>query len=226
MKLRPWLSDFPLLVVHDECWDSTKVLEGLDRPTHSHCTIPWNMRSELGREAQSSIAILHTIANHVRSAWCLYLHPSTVPVPGHPGISFDWFRRDGSGKEPVLLGHRWGYTKPVNALAELDDWGDTVPGLQCFPRLNLSPQDGEGCVRHAAIQAWCIFINVAWAQEILAYAPDRLPCEKLETYLAYCGARRGDCLLRLNLKQHGWHPVSRFRQFRSQCELLLSSCLS
>jgi len=223
LKYRPWLADLPLLLVHDRRWDPAPILRELPQRDPPVRTVPLTGQPDQGERESRSLAILHAIANHVQTPWCLYLDPCTVPVGNGSGISPDWFGPDASGKAPLLVAHRWGYTKPADALTRLDDWADGVPGLRSFPRLNIPTQPGEDRVHHAALQAWCFFINVAWSREVLACAPDRLPCEVLETYLAYCGARRGDHLVRLNLKEHGWEPVSRFRHLREQCERLLRS---
>ncbi|MCE9531543.1 MAG: hypothetical protein K8T89_10545 [Planctomycetes bacterium] len=222
-KHQSWLADLDMLIVHDSTWDPATQMGDLAKYSKTVRTIRIEVGQEEDRILRRSHAVLSAIACEVRTPWCTYIDPGVMC--GGPNCTpvNDWFMPDSKGRNPVLVAHRWGYSKPSDSLALLDDWADQLPGLKSYPRLNVPSRTEDGCVRHAAIQTWLMFIQTDWARQLLKDVPDRLPCASLATFLAYCGSRRGDNVVRVNLKKHGWQPVSCLNDLRRQASLLLGS---
>ena len=222
MLHRRQLRDVPIVAIYDDSLDP----ESLAFLTaHQPATlVPWYANPNDDCDRQWSAGMLRVAAEHVTTPWYLRLEPpEAIALRKSLWFSQEWFEPAGDGPPPVYVAPRWGYSKPADVFRQLDDWGDEVPGLKEFPRLNWSFDPKSDRIQHPAISTWCWFVRTDWSREILGYlGDDGLPCESLATYAAYCAARREDPTLRVNMKALGWdHSFATQDKIARTCELIL-----
>ncbi len=221
LKFRPEIKRIPVVVIHDHRFDPMNTpLEKLSQ--HSNIRfVPWCLPEAESQREQMLTAFVRVAAEEIQTAWYLKLDCDVVAMEESDWIDPAWFAPDDKGRLPAFIASPWGYTKPADALAKLDDWGDSVPELQEHPRLTISYEPGSRLVRHPRIISWCFFGNTQWTKTVAAYAPGRLPVPSQDTYLFYCAARRNDYFVRAKMSHRGWKHVSRFRRLARTCRELL-----
>ena len=162
-------------------------------------------------------ALVKVPATEAQTTWYLMLDTDTLAVRGGTWLDPAWFAPDGDGRLPAYIASPWGYTKPVDAIAKMEAWGDTVAELRKHRRLDIPFDAMDDRVRHPRMISWCLFGNTAWTREVAAYAPGRLPVPADDTYLFYCAARRGDHTVHVRMSEYGWEHISRFHRLKSRC---------
>lgn len=154
--------------------------------------------------------------------WYLRLDPRAIATDNQPWIFDNWFRPNGNGRTPVFVSCPWGYTKPADTLARLDDWADQIPQLAVFPRLDLPFDSTQERIEHPTVKPWCFFGSTAWTRKIADFTPDVLPYHQHSTYVHFCAQRRNDHFVRVQLKDFGWeHHFRSPRWFLDRCKQLL-----
>jgi hypothetical protein len=222
MRHKPELREVPVLLIHDASIDPTKEDCALFREHPRLRFVPWEMPDALDQRERMLTALAKVPALEVTTPWYLKLDVDVVATGPGAWIDPDWFLPDEQGRLPAFISSPWGYTKPADALARLDDWGDANPRLSSWPRLDLPFEAAAECVAHQRIISWCFFGNTAWTREVVEYAPNRLPCPSQDTYLFYCAARRGDRIIRTRMSRYGWQHVSAsLRRLKRECQLAL-----
>lgn len=151
----------------------------------------------------------------IGTPWFAKIDTDTVSLEPGPFWRNEWF--DGG---PFFCAPAWSYTKPANALNTLDIWGDAVPRIREFPRLNIPFDPASRLVRSKRIISWLYFGRTDWHRWLAGlcreYGPDggRLPVASHDT-LAYFAAERTHAFYRrVNMKKHGWAHVSGLRKLR------------
>jgi hypothetical protein len=205
LRFKPWLRTLPLLVCHDEALDpqAPEFDFLLDHPIVDFAACRRSDRDGTSRRRSHADA-LRLIAERVDNPWYLLLSPEAIATACERWLEPGWFEADDDGRLAAYIADATSYSRPAEAIARLDDWGDSVRGLRRRRRLNLAYQPGDQRVYHDAIRSWCLFANTDWTREIVRYAPHELPCESLGTYFFYCAARRGDRTLRVTMNDFGW----------------------
>ena len=223
---RPEILDQPIIVICDGALPVAEWSERLAFLQHSNCTIVlWHMASVSQRDKMLNGLVFKT-AEMVKTEWYLKLDTDAAAVQKANWIQPLWFEPNDEGAKPVFVTNPWGYTKPPDAIEQLDRWGDTVPDLQAYPRLNLKPKPGADLVSHRRIISWCFFGSAAWTREVSSYCPDRLPVPSQDTFLWYCAARRGDFYRTVRMSRVGWRHVSSTRRLRWTCDEALAKPLN
>jgi hypothetical protein len=217
-ELRGW----PVLMVHDSSVDPKGDKCALLREHANLRFVPWSMPDEVDQREKMLTALVRIPATEVQTPWYLKLDVDVVATDPGPWIEPTWFQEDDKGCVPVFVSSPWGYTKPADALARLDTWGDGVPALSGTPRLDLPFDCNAECIAHPRIISWCFFGNTSWTREMSALAPGRLPCPSQDTFLYYCAARRGDRFIRTRMTHYGWkHVAASVRRLKHECELAM-----
>jgi len=221
MRFKPELRQAPVVVAFDAKTDLRGRIEDLLRHPNLRL-VAWQMNGAADQRELMLTALVRVAAEEVQTPWYLKLDTDVVATGAGRWLRREWFATNEQGREPVFVASPWGYTKPADTMARLDDWGDTVPVLRDLPRLNLPFDPSSSLVAHPRIISWCFLGNTAWTREVARFAPGRLPCPSHDTYLYYCAARRGDHFVRVSMAAHGWEHVSRLRKLRSRCEQVLA----
>jgi len=218
---RPEILEHPLLLICDGSAPQRDWEERLAFLTHPdrrlHC---WVMPDASQREIMLSGLVFAT-ASHVTTPWYLKLDTDCAAMAPARWLDDRWFAPDEDGRLPTFVTEPWGYTKPPDAIVRLDAWGDTVPELQRYPRLDLRPQPGASLLRHERIISWCFFGNTAWTRRVASYCQGRLPVPSQDTYLWYCAARQGDLFRTARMAQLGWRHLHRRDALRNACRKAL-----
>ena len=189
-------------------------LEFLEHPRKR--LVPWRMPGVSQREKMLT-SLVRAVALHVTTPWYLKLDTDTVAAGPADWLQPGWFEPDEASRLPVFISQPWGYTKPADAIERLDDWGDTIPALQQYPRLNLPVSPGSSRVRSRRIISWCFFGNTAWTEEAASYCSGRLPIASQDTYLWYCAARSQQFYRAFRMTSLGWRHIHRRRTLEAAC---------
>lgn len=225
---RTWMHteiyDNPLIVFYDDSQVHPSWLSFLQHPD---CTLinwpPSGCEYDTQRERMLS-GFLHVAARFVKTSWWLKLDTDAVRVGTEKWIKEEWFEPLEDGGYNAFIGNRWGYTKPAGQMAELDNWGDNVPGLAHHPRLNL-PYDpaGKTC-RHPGgrLASWITFFNTEWNWTVADYCLfGHMPVPSEDGFHFYCAKRRNDPYVLTKFKKFGWTNVPRFNKlFKKVNEVL------
>jgi hypothetical protein len=225
MQYRPELRTMPVMIIHDESLD----------PDSSECKflcehpnlrfVRWSMTSAQSQREKMLSAYVMIPARELQTSWYLKLDADVFAKPADEWIKPEWFAPDKQQRVPAYVSSPWGYTKPANAIAVLDEWGDRVPELRQHPRLDLPYDRSASRVVHPRIASWCFYGNTAWTREIAAYVVDRLPCPSQDTYVFYCATRRRDYTVRVPMSRFGWqHVAGSVRRLRRCCQQALEVC--
>ena len=219
---RPEILSRPLMMICDSADPSTVWERELDFLGHSQCKIVlWDLAGAGQREKMFNGLVLAT-ARHVTTPWYLKLDTDAVAVSAAEWIDTNWFLPDERGRTPAFVSSPWGYTKPPDAIDQLDDWGDTIPQLADFPRLNLSPRPGASFVAHPRIIGWCFFGHTLWTQKAAGLCGSRLPVASQDTFLWYVAHRQGDFYRRVAMKRYGWDHVGGIKRLKRLCTFAIS----
>lgn len=220
-RFRPEILDNPLLLICDgtvslDRWK--RHVRFIDHPNARF--VLWKMPHVSQREKMLT-AFVHCVARHVSTPWHLKLDTDTVAVEKGSWLQPAWLLPDEAGRRPVFISHAWGYTKPAKAIDILEAWGDSLPELRGYPRLNLRPAIGSDRVRSPRITSWCFLGDTEWVRGVSAYASGRLPFPSHDTYLWYCAARSGRFFRRVRMNKLGWRHIHRRAFLEMACR---SSC--
>jgi hypothetical protein len=149
----------------------------------------------------------------VKTPWILKLDTDTVALRTDPAWCDEYLIAAQHGERPVLIAHRWSYTKPGSWIGDLNQWAKTQPQLDSTSPL---PYDGtSNCVGHRRITSWCAFCAAGWCRDTARLAGDRLPIPSHDTFLWYCAVRQRQLVRRLSMKKFGWTHISYTRMLKS-----------
>lgn len=177
----------------------------------------WEMPTAANQREKMLTAFMGAL-QHVDTPWFLKIDTDAVATYPGPWIDDAWFAR-----RPAFVGSPWSYTKPADAIARLDDWGDTVPGICEHPRLDLPVTPNSDLVRHRRLISWCMFGNTEWTRRMYSFCRDgRLPVPSQDTFLFYCAERRRDHYILTKMSRQGWRHVTGHRLPKA-CEEALAS---
>ena len=223
-RFRTAMSRMPLLLIHDP---QEGIRDELQSIVQGHNDVRFAAASPsrlgAGRDRWSH-AYICTVAETVTTPWYLRLEPEAVACRFEPWLRPEWFRPNEQGRSFVFASHAWGYTKPADALAQLDDWADGIRGLQQHEPLRIPFDSREPHLRHAAISSWIFLGNTEWTKELVEYAPAQLPCGSHDTFTLYCALRRRDPFIRCQMKSLGWdHSFNRTWSAVERCHSILNA---
>lgn len=158
-------------------------------------------------------------ADYVATPWWLKIDTDAVALRTEDWEPADWFARDPDADDPpdasfasgyyVWIASSWGYTKPADQMARLDDWADGVPELADRPRLDLPYTPGGKRCRHPRMASWLSFYRTDWTRWAAGLArssvgPFKIPVPSQDGFHWYVSARRGNVGLRANMRRRGW----------------------
>lgn len=224
-KFKPSLLDHPMLIFRDR----TQVMEDAVRRVVDHpdlTVIEWPFAGVQytgsvctdGTDDEKYAALwqhpqrykmlagfVHVPAIHVQTPYWLKLDTCMLATGQDDWIDPNWFDDD-----PVIVAHRWGYTKPANQMVKLDwwaehdihveDWFDNAP-------LDLLPEGDR--VSHKRIISICAFFDTAFTQDAALLAASSvgtglLPVPSQDGFMWYVAKRKGFGIKRVNMKKQGW----------------------
>jgi hypothetical protein len=222
MRYRPWLREIPALLIYDATVDLGAFdLSFLD--DHSAITfVPWRMAAATTQRERMLNSLVRVPAMQVQTTWYLKLDADTFATRTSQWLDDRWFQQTFDAGPPAYVASPWGYTKPADAIARLDDWGDQVEELRAFPRLNLPVVEGSSLVRHSRMISRVFFGNTAWTRRVASFAPQRLPCPSQDTYLWYCAARMRSPTKLVPMKRFGWAHASGLSTLTKACSEVLT----
>ena len=209
-QFKPEILKNPLLIVCDgsiSVGEWNRRLQFLDHPDMRR--VQWELPDCTQREKMLN-GITFAVANHVQTPWFLKLDTDTVATEKKKWIDLEWFKQNAEGEWPVFVAHPWGYTKPPNAIDNLDSWAQQIPMLAKYPDLQLHPEPDRDKVVHPRITSWCYFGNSAWTKSVLQFCSGSLPVPSHDTFLWYCAERQKRYYKKVRMTKCGWKHLGRF----------------
>ena len=155
----------------------------------------------------------------IETPWWVKIDTDAVALRPADWAPDDWFRRDPDAFDdpglPYAAGYfawiasPWGYTKPGDQMARLDDWADGVDELVGFPRLNIPYTPGSRRCRHPRMASWVSFYRSDWTGWAAYLAREsvgeyRSPVPSQDGFHFYVAARTGASTLRTSMRKRGW----------------------
>ncbi len=123
MAFRPWIREIPVLLIYDAELD----LQCVDLSflgTHPNVRlVPWSMPDAKTQRERMLTALVHVPAREVQTNWYLKLDADTYATRSTKWVYDEWFGPIDDEFPPVWVASPWGYTKPANTIAKLDEWG-------------------------------------------------------------------------------------------------------
>lgn len=217
---RPEIFRQPMLLICDADraeaeWN--QLLAFVDHPKKE--IVLWSMPGVSQREKMLT-GLVVCPARHVRTPWYLKLDTDAAAIK--PGNWCDpaWFAPDAGGRLPVFVSSPWGYTRPVEWLQQLDDWGDHNLFMKDHPRLNLPIDAKHNRIKHPRITSWYYFGNTEWTRQVVEAMGERMIVPSQDTFLWYCAARRREHFRRIKVRDI-WKHTCHFRKLKAFCEKAL-----
>ena len=128
-----------------------------------------------------------------------------------------WFEND-----PVIVGHKWGYTKTRGDRKEwfdiFDEWADNTTLMHCDEALDMQFGDSKR-LSHPRIASYIAFFNTAWTQRVASEAIARdprmtIPIPSQDTFLWACATRMKLPVARVKMKKYGITNQSNLNKLR------------
>lgn len=237
---KPSLLEHPMIVFRDK----EEVTEDDVRAVVDHPNLlvqPWPFKDATYRGAGESkwtdpqrykmlAGFVYIPALLVNTSYWLKIDTDVIATGHDNWIDPEWFRKD-----PAVVSHRWGYTKPPEQMLVLDRWfaanADKMPlAWAATNPLNLAPKPGENKVGHKRIISWCSFWDTQFTNECAVAAArtcpgkGQLPVPSQDGYLWYMAKRTGREIWRVNMKagNRGWEHWSNERNVREAAERAMS----
>lgn len=219
-KYRPELFTLPWYVFVDG--EQLPVRQILDLMTTIGKTadvrvFPWpTVATEYASQREKMLSGFCHVCRYVETPWWVKIDTDAIALnAAQPWPEPEWLQG-----EHVIIASPWGYTKPADQMATLDDWGDAVPGLREYPRLNIPYTPGGRRARHQRIASWVSFYRSDWSRMASDMARHyagmcKIPVPSQDGYHYYVAARRGDKILRAQQKRRGWTNCPRLEQLKT-----------
>jgi len=184
--------------------------------------VPWHDKKNIYKSQREKMltALVAGPVDVVKTKWYTKLDTDTLALESKQWIYPKWFEDD-----VKIIGSPWGYTKPPNAIELLDDWGDTIPEISKFPRLELHPKEGSNMVKHSRLVTWVSFCQTEWTKYIASFLKRddgeyKMPVPSQDTYLIYIAQRMKYKYTKVKFRKYGWGHIARFRKLRRKCKEL------
>lgn len=218
-KHKPSLLESPMVVFYDrDELTGGQVQSVVDHPQLK--TVPWPIGGVeyetgegkgkwSGRQRYKMLAgFIYIPAAVVDTPYWMKLDTDVVAVGEDDWIKPSWF-----DSSPVIVAHRWSFTKPADQMLRLDDWvannQETLGLLADKPPLELRPKPGSSRVGHRRIISWCGFFGTQFTSDVAHMCQatcgrGKLPVPSQDGVLFYVAKRLGLCIERVNMKGCGW----------------------
>jgi len=219
---KPSLLEHPMVVFYEEATTSEEQV----RMVVNHpdlATVPWPIpglewdktKEEKGdkfhnpHRAMMLSGFVYAPSISVSTPYWLKLDTDVVATGMDDWIDPTWF-----DDKPVIIAHRWSFTKPPDQMLQLDYWVEK--NLKKMPKefigmrpLNLVPKPDWTRLTHNRIISWCGFFETAWTFRMALTTRQtnnnlRLPVPSQDGFLWYMATRGGKRVERTNMKSRGF----------------------
>lgn len=156
-------------------------------------------------------SFVHVPWQLVRTPYWLKIDTDVVATGMDNWVDQEWFEKD-----PAIVSHPWGFTRPPEQMDLLDQWVEQHPGLyeiRKYPPLNMHPEPGRDRIHHSRIISWCAFFNTRFTKKCSEWAASfcgkgLLPVPSQDGYHFYVAKRLGMGIIRPRMKNLGWQQWS------------------
>ena len=166
---------------------------------------PVPLVSHLDQRARMLTAFVQMAPWVVETPWFFKLDVDTVARRKDSGWCADWLiEPNDQGVTPRFVASGWSYTKPADAVARLDAWGNTHPAIKQFPPLNL-PWDAKNnkVMTPGRVASFTYFGETSWHRWLAGLCRE-LPVPSQDTFAWYVAARTRQWWRCHRMKRRGW----------------------
>lgn len=204
----------------------TAALKSAGVASVQHATWAPHQQYETQRERMLTAFVLEP-PKHVQTDWWLKVDVDALPHDN----SMPWFDETWTHPqaEHVMVGAKWGYTKPKHQMEQLDKWAARHPQLKHYEPLNLPYDPDSNKCKHARIASWICLLKTEFTREAAALARtgseerDRIPVPSQDGYHWYIAALRKQPIIRTNWKRRGWGNYSNEHRHAERAQELLQA---
>lgn len=92
---------------------------------------------------------------------------------------------------PAIVAPRWGYTKPVEWMAEMEAWGQ---GFELLKNRGPAWEKRGEIAKHPRVISWFAFLRTDWTKQVLEFLPPEghLPIPSHDTFLWWMSCAMGE----------------------------------
>jgi hypothetical protein len=175
--------------------------------------IEWDFPTDSQREKMLSAFVLGT-ARDVKTKYWVKVDADAFCIDNTPLLVDEML-------DCEICGHKWGYTKPVDAIEKLDKWALGVDAFKGTKPL-YDPKNVNGSrYGHSRIASYVQFHKSEFVRLAAKLAGERLPIPSHDTYLWYIAERLGMKWLRRNFKRYGFTNTPKAEKLKRELEKLL-----
>lgn len=240
-RFKPSLFEHPWVIFYDDSMTAEEILDITDEAGVEQLVLyrwpdddrvqypPGDGTKWTDRQRYKMLAgFVHVPARIVSTLYWLKLDLDVVAAGHDDWIDPSWFN-----DRPVIIAHKWSYTKPANQILMLDEWASTINANQFYPYLSKPPlklapsSPDSNIVGHKRIISWCGFFDTAFTQICSIIASRscgscKLPVPSQDGYLFYMAKRAGLPVVRTNMKARGWKHCPHLAKTRRVAEEVMN----
>lgn len=196
--------------------DVTVGMEDTDATTR---LVEWPFDPEAEHETQRErmlTGFVQVPPRIVKTRWWLKVDVDAFPVTAEG----KWFEPEWiESREHVMVGQKWGYTKPKTQMAELDEWADEHPAFAGTKPLRLPVREESNKCKHPRIASWICLVDTGFSGDASAAATfthgaNHMPVPSQDGFHNYVADRLGKTYRRVDWKRRGWRNVSKLDALR------------
>jgi hypothetical protein len=153
-------------------------------------------------------------ADYIQTPYYLKLDTDVIAREPSQWYSDWWFKRNYS-----FIAPRWGYTKPANAIEQLEAWANRIKLGEELVDPGFARHGDR--VMHKRITSWMFFGQTNWTRSMAAIAAKHPPpIYSHDTFLWFCAVRTGAHFMPISARGNGWEHVPPFKLERAAQEAL------
>lgn len=213
-KYKPEITQLPKLIIYD--YDIHNRLNELDFIKNVKY-YPFKNKNHYDSQRSAMLTSFFEGISQIETKYYLKIDTDCVAM----NYDKSWIAELEDRDEYVFITNPWGYTKGIDRIKRLEDWGDSVYPLNQYKRLNLPVNEERNRVKHKRIISWLFLGRTEWTNYMsqLCWKDGhyKLPDPSQDTFIWYCADRTKAVYKRKQFKKLGFNH-GRIKKFKHLLE--------